>query len=84
MTVKDKILNKLAIALSPDVLEVTDESHLHAGHAGSRPQGETHFHVRIHAGSLSGLNRVNQHKKIYEVLDEELKSTVHALRIDVL
>ena len=83
MTMKDKIVNKLAVALSPDVLEVTDESHLHAGHAGSRPHGETHFYVRISKEALPGLSRVQQHRKIYEILDEELKSTVHALRIDV-
>ena len=70
--------------MNPELLEVHDESHQHAGHSGSRPEGETHFYVRIKASSLSGLNRVQQHRKIYEILDEELENTVHALRIEVV
>ena len=84
MTMQSKILKKLRAELNPELLEVHDESHKHAGHSGSRPGGETHFYVRIQASSLSGLNRVQQHRKIYEILDEELKGTVHALRIEVM
>ena len=84
MTMKEKITNKLSSALGPDILEVTDESHLHAGHVGSRPRGETHFHVRISKDVFPGLSRVQQHRKIYGILAEELKSKIHALRIDVI
>ncbi len=84
MTMQSKILKKLREKLNPELLEVHDESRHHAGHSGSRPEGETHFYVRIKASSLSGLNRVQQHRKIYEILDEELKNTVHALRIEVV
>jgi BolA family transcriptional regulator, general stress-responsive regulator len=74
---------KLERALSPSRLEVIDESHHHAGHSGSRPDGESHFRIRIAASALDGLSRVNQHRKVNEILADELKSRVHALAIEV-
>ena len=47
MAIKDTISNKLQAAFTPESLEVVDESHLHEGHAGHRPSGETHFRVYI-------------------------------------
>jgi len=47
MSTKDAIINKLREAFAPESLDVTDESHLHEGHAGHRPGGETHFRVYI-------------------------------------
>jgi len=76
--------DKLEKALAPSALEVIDESHHHAGHSGSRPDGESHFRIRIAAPALDGLSRVNQHRKVNEILAEELKSRVHALAIEVL
>ncbi|NMD08916.1 MAG: BolA family transcriptional regulator [Phyllobacteriaceae bacterium] len=75
---------KLEAAFSPSLLQVIDESHHHAGHSGSRPDGESHFRIRISAAAFDGLNRVNQHRKVNEVLAEELKSRVHALAIEVV
>lgn len=74
---------KLEQALSPSLLEVIDESHHHAGHSGSRPDGESHFRIRIAAPALAGLSRVNQHRKVNEVLAEELRERVHALAIEI-
>lgn len=79
-----RIKQKLEVALAPTQLEVIDESHQHAGHAGSHPLGESHFRVRIMADALHGLNRVNQHRKINEILAEDLRARIHALAIEVM
>ena len=58
MTRRDWIAAKLTEGLSPAALTVTDESHLHAGHAGARPEGETHFRVDVVAAAFEGKGRV--------------------------
>ena len=83
MSVAKAIEDKLMAAFSPSELKVLDESHLHAGHAGARPQGESHFRVEIVAESFQGMSRVAQQRAIYEVLREELKSDIHALALTV-
>ena len=84
MSVRDDIEKKLSLKFAPTHLEVLDESENHRGHAGSRPQGETHFRVRITSGALDTLTRVAQHRAVMETLDAELKSGVHALAIEVV
>ncbi len=79
-----RMAEKLEAAFSPSRLEVIDESHHHAGHSGSSPDGESHFRIRIAAPALDGLSRVNQHRKVNEVLADELRSRVHALAIEVV
>ena len=83
MPVRDAIVAKLSAKFAPTHLEVIDESSRHQGHAGSRPEGETHFRVRIASASLLG-TRVAQHRAVMETLDAELKGGVHALAIEVL
>lgn len=79
-----RMAEKLEVAFAPSLLQVIDESHHHAGHSGSRPDGESHFRIRITSAALVGLNRVNQHRKVNEVLAEELRHRVHALAIEVV
>jgi BolA protein len=74
--------SKLREAFSPVLLEVIDESRLHHGHAGARPDGESHFRVRIVASAFLGKSRVEQHRMINGVLADELKERVHALAIE--
>ena len=81
MRVADRIERKLTDALAPTRLQVIDESHLHAGHAGARPEGETHFRVDITASAFDGLSRVARQRRVYEVLAEELRGPVHALAL---
>ena len=77
-----QIINeKLSEALTPTSLEVIDESHLHAGHAGARADGESHFRVKIVAGAFEGKSLLQRHRMVNEVLAEELKERVHALAI---
>ena len=84
MPVRDAIVAKLSAKFLPDHLEVIDESSRHKGHSGSRPEGETHFRVRIASSRLNGLTRVAQHRAINETLADELKEGVHALAIEVV
>ena len=81
MRTKDVIINKLREAFLPESLDVTDESHLHEGHAGHRPGGETHFRVYIVASAFKGNSRVECHRMINATLAAELAGSVHALAI---
>ena len=81
MTAKDNITKKLCEAFLPESLDVTDESHLHEGHAGHRPGGETHFRVHIVSPAFEGKSRIERHRMINTVLAPELEGTVHALAI---
>ena len=82
MSLRDRIESTLREALSPQRLEVVDESHLHAGHAGSRPGGETHFRVRVVSDAFSGVSRIDRHRRVNALLAGELAGQVHALAID--
>jgi len=82
--VVQKITEKITKALKPVKISVEDESHLHAGHAGARPQGETHFRVTVVSDRFSGLSLVNRHRLINEALAEELQGPIHALAIKAL
>lgn len=79
--VAKRITEKLTQAFAPAELSVSDESHLHAGHAGARPEGETHFRVKVVSQAFAGKTLVQQHRMINEVLAEELAGPVHALAI---
>jgi BolA protein len=81
MSTKDIITNKLREAFTPESLEVKDESHLHEGHAGHRPGGETHFRVYIVSPAFKGKSRIERHRMINAVLTGELAGSVHALAI---
>ena len=81
MTTQQTITNKLREAFFPESLEVRDESHLHEGHAGHRPGGETHFRVYIVSQAFKGKSRVERHRMINATLSGELAGSVHALAI---
>lgn len=81
MTMKVTIADKLTTAFAPASLEVIDESHLHAGHAGHREGGETHFRVQIVSPSFAGKSRIDRHRMVNEALAAELSGGVHALAI---
>ncbi len=80
--VGQRISAKLRQNFSPAALEVIDESHHHIGHSGARPDGESHFRVRIAAEAFRGKSRVEQHRLVNAVLAEELHERVHALAIE--
>jgi BolA protein len=82
MTTRDVITNKLREAFLPESIKVQDESHLHEGHAGHRPGGETHFRVYIVSAAFKGKSRVERHRMINAVLAAELAGLVHALALE--
>ena len=81
MPVKNEIAEKLSGAFAPQSLDVQDESDRHAGHAGARPGGETHFRVYIVSEAFRGKSRVERHRMINQTLSSELAGGVHALAI---
>ena len=74
------IQTELNAALLPTSLEVQDDSHLHAGHAGAR-EGR-HFSVRIVSERFNGLSRVARHRLVYAALEALIPRGIHALAID--
>jgi BolA protein len=81
MNTRERITEKLATAFAPTRLDVQDESHRHAGHAGSRPGGETHYRVYIVSDAFQGKSRIERHRMVNAVLAQELVGSVHALAI---
>ena len=81
MNTRERIETKLRAGLAPEALEVIDESHLHAGHAGAREGGETHYRVVVRAAAFAGKNRLERHRMVNALLADELAGTVHALAV---
>ncbi|EJF74673.1 BolA family transcriptional regulator [Bartonella alsatica] len=85
--IQTTIKMKLQNAFHPQRLEVINESHLHAGHSHSERvfdgKGETHFRVKILSSSFAGMTRVEIHRAIYQVLQKELDTCLHALALEV-
>lgn len=84
MRVAEAIRLKLTEAFAPEKLEIEDESARHAGHAGARPEGESHFRVVIVASRFEGMSRLARQREVYGVLQAELASDVHALALRTL
>lgn len=78
----ERIRAALTAAFSPSELDIVDESHLHHGHAGAAPGGETHYAVRIRAPAFGGLSRLARHRAVNDALKAEFASGLHALHID--
>lgn len=81
MRVADVIARKLNDAFAPQSLDVQDESHLHAGHAGHRPGGQSHYRLYIVSEAFAGKSRIERHRMINAVLASELAGGIHALAI---
>jgi BolA family transcriptional regulator, general stress-responsive regulator len=77
---REDIAAALAAALAPTALEVRDDSHLHAGHAGAR-EGR-HFHARIVSSAFAGLPRLGRHRLVYDAVASLMPRGIHALSID--
>ena len=79
--VADAIRIKLEQAFTPERLEVVDDSARHAGHAGARGEGESHFNVVIVSSVFQGLSRVERQRRVNAALAEEFAAGLHALSI---
>lgn len=82
MAVKDEIEARLTAAFTPDRLEVVNESHLHAGHAGDDGSGASHFRILIRAAAFQPLSRVARHRAVHQALGD-LNQRVHAIALDL-
>jgi BolA protein len=67
--------------LRPQTLTVTDESDQHAGHAGHRPGGQTHFRVDVVSDGFTGKSRIERHRLVNALLAEAFERGLHALAI---
>lgn len=79
--VADAIESKLRSALQPASLVITDDSAKHAGHAGARPGGESHFTVEIVSAAFEGKSRVQRQRLVYDLLKSEFDQGLHALAL---
>ena len=84
MQVRAAIERKLTEALAPTRLDIVDDSGRHAGHAGHRPGGESHFRIEIVSAAFSGKSRVERHRLDNAILADELTGPVHALQLATL
>ncbi len=84
MGVAETMRSKLVAALTPRRLVIKDESHLHAGHAGARAGGESHFRLLIVADAFEGQTPVLRQRAVNAALKEELAGPVHALAMKTL
>lgn len=82
-SVADYLEKHLREAFSPASLEVINESHLHAGHAGDNGTGESHFRIKIVAEAFDGMNRVQRHRAINVIVQPKIDEGLHACAIEV-
>lgn len=77
----DRMRQTLEARFQPALLEITDDSARHAGHAGARPGGETHYSVLMISAAFAGLSRVARSRAVHEALAGEFSSGLHALAL---
>lgn len=76
-----RIETLLRAEFAPTVLQVTDDSALHAGHAGATPGGQTHYSLTLVSDRFAGLNRVQRHRLVNDALGAEFGTGLHALSL---
>jgi len=79
----ENIRTYLATALETDQIELVDDSHRHAGHAGAR-DGRGHFRVRVVSEKFAGLRSLQRHQLVYQSLGDMMQTDIHALNIVAL
>lgn len=83
MGLEQQIRNKLQTAFAPTVLDVINESHKHAGHAGDDGTGESHWHVKIASSAFDGQSRLAKHRAIHSALGTDIIGRIHALSLQI-
>ncbi|OAN55259.1 transcriptional regulator [Paramagnetospirillum marisnigri] len=84
MRVAPVMRKKLEDGLAPVRLDINDDSHRHAGHAGHNHEGESHFSIVVVSDAFAGKSRVERHRMVNRLLAEELAGRVHALALTTL
>ncbi|MCI0754445.1 BolA family protein [Teichococcus vastitatis] len=80
----DRMRHTLLSTFAPAEVEITDNSHQHAGHAGARPGGETHYTVRVVSPAFAGQSRVARSRAVHAALEPEFGGGLHALSLRLL
>lgn len=80
----ERIRSAVLTAFPASAVDVVDDSRLHAGHAGARPGGETHYSVRVISPAFAGLNRLARSRAVHAALEQEFGSGLHALSLRLL
>ncbi len=83
MSREERMRHVIDEALQPARLDIIDESHLHAGHVGARPEGETHYRLHIVCVQFEGKSRVERHRLVYDLLQPELDNGLHAVALQL-
>ena len=78
----EQVIRERLQSLNPVALDLRDESEQHAGHAGSRPEGGTHWQLNIVSEAFRGKSAVARHRMVYEALGDLMHRDIHALRIE--
>ena len=81
MTRVEKIETRIKQALTPERLEIIDDSQSHAGHAGVREHGGGHFFATIVATTFEGKSLIQRHQLVYKALGDLMQSDIHAFSI---
>lgn len=81
---EETIREKLARGLQPLALDIVNDSHRHAGHAGDDGSGESHFTVKIVSAAFNGKSRVERQRLVHDLLKAELKGPIHALSLKTM
>jgi BolA protein len=79
-----RIQDLLQARLAPAEVTVQDDSHLHAGHAGAAPGGQTHYSVRVVSAAFAGQSRVARSRAVHALLEAEFGTGLHALSLRLL
>lgn len=84
MSLREVITSILTKELTPIYIKVTDFSESHRGHAGYGEKGESHFDVLIVSDEFSGKSKIDRQRMVYKILEQEMKSQIHALTLKTL
>jgi BolA protein len=75
-----RIRSRIQAALSPEALDILDESHLHAGHEGAR-DGRGHFQVVVISPDFEGKSRIQRHRMVFDALGDLMSTDIHAVGV---
>lgn len=84
MNMEERIKKAISDNLQPEVVNVINQSHKHQGHSGDDGSGESHFDLYIVSKLLQGKSRVERHRMIFSILQNNIETLPHALSIKAL
>lgn len=83
MTDRINMIRQRLAVLNPSELQIEDQSHLHAGHAGAK-SGKGHFAITIIAEQFAGKSLLEKHRMVYSALGDAMETDIHAISIKAL